>query len=73
MKTWLVIGSSRGIGLEFVRQVLAMGDRVIATVRNVASGSEIYQVQRTAPIGFLQMLLCDISTDDKINVSPEYL
>ena len=68
MKTWLVIGASRGIGLEFVRQILAVGDRVIATIRNVASGSEIYQVQKTVPIGFLQMLLCDISTDDKIDV-----
>lgn len=32
-KTWLILGASRGIGLEFVRQLLARGDRIIATVR----------------------------------------
>jgi NAD(P)-dependent dehydrogenase (short-subunit alcohol dehydrogenase family) len=34
MATILVIGASRGIGLEFVRQYRAAGDRVIATARN---------------------------------------
>ncbi|CAF9932907.1 MAG: hypothetical protein GOMPHAMPRED_006697 [Gomphillus americanus] len=67
MKTWLIIGSSRGIGLEFVRQILAQGDRVIATVRNVESASVLYQFQQTLPIGFLQMLLCDVSTEQSIN------
>lgn len=33
-KTWLVVGASRGIGHEFVRQSLDRGDRVFATVRN---------------------------------------
>ena len=36
MSTVLVIGASRGIGLELVRQYLARGDRVIATVRDDA-------------------------------------
>ena len=30
----LVLGASRGIGLEFVRQYRAAGDRVVATARN---------------------------------------
>ncbi len=34
MSTVLVIGASRGIGLECVRQYLAGGDRVIATARD---------------------------------------
>jgi short-subunit dehydrogenase len=34
MATVLVIGASRGIGLEFVRQYRANGDRVIATARD---------------------------------------
>jgi len=33
-KTVLVIGASRGIGLEFVRQYIDAGDRVIATARD---------------------------------------
>ena len=36
MSTVLVIGASRGIGLEFVRQYREMGDRVIATARDDA-------------------------------------
>ncbi len=36
MKTVLVIGASRGIGLEFARQYLAAGDRVLATSRDAA-------------------------------------
>ena len=34
MKSVLVIGASRGIGLELVRQYRAEGDKVIATARN---------------------------------------
>jgi len=33
MATVLILGASRGIGLEFVRQYRAAGDRVIATAR----------------------------------------
>lgn len=36
MRTVLVIGASRGIGLETVRQSLAAGERVIATARDDA-------------------------------------
>ncbi|HYW56245.1 MAG TPA: SDR family oxidoreductase [Polaromonas sp.] len=36
MSTVLVIGASRGIGLEFVRQYRADGARVIASARNAA-------------------------------------
>ncbi|KQP39740.1 SDR family oxidoreductase [Pseudorhodoferax sp. Leaf274] len=36
MPTVLVIGASRGIGLEFVRQYREAGDRVIATARDDA-------------------------------------
>ena len=37
MSTILVIGASRGIGLEFVRQYLADGAKVIATARDAAA------------------------------------
>ena len=51
MSTVLVIGASRGIGLELARQYLAAGDRVIATVRDDAAqatlkalGAEVLKV-----------------------------
>ncbi|HEY1230842.1 MAG TPA: SDR family NAD(P)-dependent oxidoreductase, partial [Ramlibacter sp.] len=34
MSTVLILGASRGIGHEFVRQYRAAGDRVIASARN---------------------------------------
>lgn len=33
LKTWIVVGASRGLGHEFVRQLLERGDNVVATVR----------------------------------------
>lgn len=39
MKTVLITGANRGIGLEFARQLGARGDRVIAAVR--AAGSDL--------------------------------
>ncbi|WP_248928367.1 oxidoreductase [Paenibacillus hamazuiensis] len=33
-KVWFVTGASRGFGLEIVKEALASGDKVVATVRN---------------------------------------
>lgn len=41
MSTVLVIGASRGIGLEFVRQYRDAGHRVIATVRDDAARARV--------------------------------
>ena len=41
MKSILVIGASRGIGLELVRQYTAAGRRVIATVRDAAGRERV--------------------------------
>lgn len=37
----LVTGANRGLGLEFTRQLLARGDEVVATCREVASAPEL--------------------------------
>lgn len=64
--TVLVIGASRGIGLEFVRQYRSMGWRVIATVRDDAArerlrdlGAEVHliDVARPASVSGLAWLL----------------
>jgi len=41
MPTALILGASRGIGREFVRQLLASGWRVLATARDDASLAEL--------------------------------
>ena len=41
MATVLVIGASRGLGLEFVRQYTQAGERVIATVRDAAGRARV--------------------------------
>jgi len=45
MPTVLVTGSSRGIGLEFVRQYAADGWRVIATCRNPKGAKELAKIE----------------------------
>ncbi|HEY2344733.1 MAG TPA: SDR family oxidoreductase [Xanthomonadaceae bacterium] len=41
MRRVLVTGSNRGLGLEFVRQLLARGDRVLAACRSPAEAAEL--------------------------------
>ena len=48
MGTVLVIGASRGIGLEFVRQYAAEGARVIATARDEAGLARLRDLGATA-------------------------
>ena len=48
MATVLVIGASRGIGLEFVRQYVEAGERVIATARDAAGLQRLRELGATA-------------------------
>jgi len=62
--TWLIVGASRGIGLEFVRQLLARGDTVIATTRDADPTRESplsLEAQKAA--SRCRILTCDISSD----------
>lgn len=67
--TWLIVGASRGIGLEFVRQLLARGDRVIATVRNPAKASQLWALAGEAGRGACSLLECDVISERSITVS----
>jgi NAD(P)-dependent dehydrogenase (short-subunit alcohol dehydrogenase family) len=65
--TWLIIGASRGIGLEFVRQLLNCNERIIATVREpFASHASALWGQAGSDHGRCQMYVCDILSEESI-------
>jgi len=70
-KTYLIIGASRGIGLEFVRQLLARGDQVIAAVRDPYKANDLYQLSSgmMSRPGALVIYQCDVTREDSIDVS----
>lgn len=63
---WVVVGASRGIGLEWVRQLLARGDHVLATVRDVAKASELWTLAGSA-MGRCQLFVCDVASEASIH------
>lgn len=46
MAKYLITGTNRGIGLEFVKQVLAQGHDVVATCRNPENVPELRELQQ---------------------------
>ncbi len=49
MKTVLITGTNRGLGLEFVKQYLEAGQKVIATARDPASAHELQSLRERFP------------------------
>lgn len=68
MAVWIVVGASRGIGLEWVRQLLGRGDRVYATVRHPERASQLWSLAGAAPRDSCQLLECDVSSEASIIV-----
>ena len=60
MSQFLVTGANRGIGLCFVQQLLARGDRVIAACRHSARASELNRLSGEYP-GHLKVLPLDVA------------
>ena len=48
----LVTGANRGLGLEFTRQLLARGERVVATCRHPGRAIELVRLVATTRITF---------------------
>ena len=61
----LITGANRGIGLEFVRQLLARGDRVIAACRNPGRALKLTELAGAYP-GRLHVLPLDIDKERSI-------
>jgi NADPH:quinone reductase-like Zn-dependent oxidoreductase len=65
-KTWLVVGASRGIGHEFVRQLMKDENHVLATVRNPTSVAQWNE--KDGESERCRLFKCDVLDDSSINV-----
>ena len=60
--TFFITGCNRGLGLEFVRQLLRRGDRVIATCRDIATSSDLTELT-LANSGRLSLVEMDVADE----------
>lgn len=67
-KTYLIVGASRGIGLEFVRQLLDLNHVVIATARDATGGSQLWALTGSTNGRNLTILECDVSDEKSIKM-----
>ncbi|ONM02007.1 Cell-cell signaling protein csgA-like [Zea mays] len=67
----LVQGASRGIGLEFVRQLLRRSDggRVVATCRTPGSAAELQKLREEHAPGRLTVLPLDVTDESTIEAA----
>ena len=65
-RTVLVTGSSRGLGLELVKQLLANGDTVVATCRAGASDAALSALVEQSPAGKLHLVALDVGSEASI-------
>ena len=71
-RTALVTGANRGLGLEFVRQLLARGERVLAGCRQPGKASELNLLAASHP-GRLQVLPLDVANEVSRNAFAQEL
>lgn len=65
-QTWLIVGASRGIGLEFCTQLLSLGHRVIATARAATGGSQLWALTGSPNGKNLTILECDVTDEASV-------
>jgi len=74
--TYLITGCSRGLGLEFVRQLIDQGDHtIIATCRSPVDASQLKALVRQADTGgcILHMIELDVADEGSIAKLPAQL
>ncbi|KAI0325664.1 NAD-P-binding protein [Cubamyces sp. BRFM 1775] len=71
--TWLVTGSSRGIGFEVVRQLVdSPNNLVVATCRTPEKAAALHDLKATAK-GILHLVQLDVSDFDSVRASAREL
>jgi hypothetical protein len=68
--TVLIAGASRGLGLEFVRQILTKGSYVLATYRGQKPPKELSDLMASSS-GRLQLIECDVASNESIRAAAE--
>ncbi len=71
MRRVLVTGANRGLGLEFTRQLLARGDRVLAACRE-PKGAHDLNALAGANDGRLQVHAVDLANADSVNALAKF-
>jgi NAD(P)-dependent dehydrogenase (short-subunit alcohol dehydrogenase family) len=66
LKTYLILAASRGIGLEFARQLLEQGHRVVATARKATGSSQLWALTGTRNGRNLSILECDVADEGSV-------
>ena len=64
---YVVTGTSRGIGLELVRQLVARGDHVVATARQPNEASELQELAK-AHKDAINVVQMDVQDHESIKV-----
>ncbi len=62
---WVITGASRGIGLEFVRQLASRGQKVVAGARDPRSASELAALASKHE-SLVSVHPCDVASDDSV-------
>ncbi|TFY70746.1 hypothetical protein EVG20_g2281 [Dentipellis fragilis] len=65
-RVWFVTGTSSGLGLSLVTEVLVAGERVVATARNPASSKGLVSLQSKYPESQLLVLRLDVTDAPRI-------
>ncbi|MCG3216991.1 MAG: SDR family oxidoreductase [Candidatus Heimdallarchaeota archaeon] len=72
MKTILITGASRGLGLEFTRQYIERGDKVIATCRKPEKARELQELQSKF-LSKLSLIQMDVAEEEDRNRAYEQI
>ena len=65
MKTFVVTGANRGIGLALTQEILRFGHEVIAACRNPDGARELWELEHNHP-GKVQLLSLDVACEKSI-------